>query len=216
MPLPRLFGPRKRPKVFCIGRNKTGTTSLGRALRDIGYKVGNQATAELLIYDYAQRNFRPIVEYCCTAEAFQDVPFSLPYTYQVLDYAFPGSRFILSIRDDEDEWYRSLIRFHQKRLGVQGKITKEHLSNDQYRYTGFVWEANRIIYNTPEDDPYNERILKEHYLRHNEDVIEYFKFRSDLLVINLKEPGSYQRFCDFLEAEPVYEEFPWLNRSDSG
>ncbi|HUW94309.1 MAG TPA: sulfotransferase [Anaerolineae bacterium] len=73
------------------------------------------------------------VEYCRGAEAFQDIPFSLRYTYQALDNAFPGSRFVLSVREDEDEWYRSLIRFHQKRLGIQGRITREHLVNDPYR-----------------------------------------------------------------------------------
>jgi hypothetical protein len=205
---------RKRRKVFCIGYNKTGTTSLARALRDLGYMVGNQATAELLIHHYAQRNFRPIVDYCRTAEAFQDIPFSLPYTYQILDHAFPGSRFVLSIRDDEDEWYRSRVRFTQKRLGIRGRITREHLLNDSYQYEGFIYEANRIVHDPPDDDPYNERVLKDHYLRHNWDVIWYFRFRDDLLVINLKETDSYHRLCEFLEVEPLYQDFPWLNRSN--
>jgi hypothetical protein len=204
---------RNRPKVFCIGRNKTGTTSLGKALRDLGYIVGNQATAELLIHEYARRDFRPIIEYSRTAEAFQDIPFSLPYTYQILDHTFPGSKFILSVRKNEDEWYQSLIRFHARRYDIEGKPQKKNLLNDTYRYKGFLWKANRIIYNTPEDDPYNETLLKEHYIRHNEAVIRYFKFRDDLLVVSLGEQGSYQRFCDFLEQEPVYEDFPWLNRS---
>ena len=211
--LKRMFGLIMRPKVFCIGRNKTGTTSLEMALKDLGYEVGNQATAELLLHDYAQRNFQSIVRYCNTAEAFQDIPFSLPYTYQIMDFAFPGSKFILSVRDSDDEWYASLIRFHQKRLGVRGTITKDDLIDDLYRYRGFIWEGTRVIYDTPEHDPYNERILKEHYRRHNEDVIEYFRYRSDLLVINLKEASSYQKFCDFLNVEPVYRDFPWLNRS---
>jgi hypothetical protein len=205
-----------RPKVFCIGHNKTGTTSLEKALRDLGYKVGNQATAELLIHDYAKRNFRPIVEYCRTAEAFQDIPFSLPYTYQILDYAFPGSKFILSVRDNEDEWYRSLIRFHQKRLGLRGKPTKEDLQHDPYRYIGFIWDATRIIFETPEDDPFHERIMKEYYFRHNADVIRYFRCRDNLLVINLKENDGYKRFCAFLDVEPVYNDFPWLNRTGFG
>jgi len=206
---------KRRPKIFCIGRNKTGTTSLEKALKDLGYEVGNQAKAELLIHEYDKRNFRAIVEYCYTAEAFQDIPFSLPYTYLVLDYAFPGSKFILSIRNDEEEWYQSLIRFHAKRYGIDGIPQKEHIFNDTYRYKGFIWEANRIIYDTPENDPFNETILKEHYLRHNEDVKKYFKFRDDLLVINIKENGSYHKFCDFLGRKPVYDNFPWLNRSSS-
>jgi hypothetical protein len=208
-----LFSHRERAKVFCIGRNKTATTSLKKALQDLGYKVGDQATAELLIHEYAQRNFRPIVEYCRTADAFQDIPFSLPYTYQAMDYAFPKSKFILSIRDSEDEWYHSLIRFHQKRLKLERGLTKEDFVNDPYRYKGFVWDANRIVYGTPEDDPFNEEILKAHYLKHNEEIVRYFKFRDDLLVINLKELGAYSKFCAFLDAEPVYDRFPVLNQS---
>jgi hypothetical protein len=57
--------------------------------------------------------------------------------------------------------------------------------------------------------------LKEHYLRHNEQITTYFKFRNDLLVINLKDPGSYRRFCTFLGAEPICESFPWLNRTSA-
>ena len=205
---------KKRPKVFCIGRNKTGTTSLEKALRDLGYRVGDQAKAELLIHHYAKRDFRPIIEYCNFAEAFQDIPFSLPYTYQILDYVFPKSKFVLSVRGNEDEWYDSLIRFHRKRLGVDGRISKTDLVNDTYRYKGFIWEVNRIVYNTPESDPYNEKILKRHYIKYNEDVIEYFRFKNNLLVINLSDENSYKKFCDFLEVEPVYDKFPWLNKSD--
>ena len=210
---PGLFGPRKRPKVFCIGRNKTGTTSLKRALEDLGYRVGDQATAELLIHEYAHRNWRPILDYCRTAEAFQDIPFSLPYTYQILDYAFPNSKFILSVRDSADQWYHSLVRFHMKRLNLDRPPTKEDWINDPYRYPGWCWDTNRIVYDTPEDDPYNETGLKEHYRRHNREVTRYFRLRDNLLVINLADRDSYYRFCQFLGREPLYDAFPWLNRS---
>ena len=82
------------PKIFGIGNNKTGTTSLSKAMSKLGYKVGNQKIAELLHKDWAQRNFTPIIEYCKTAEFFQDVPFSKPFTFIVLDQAFPNSKFI--------------------------------------------------------------------------------------------------------------------------
>jgi len=109
--------------------------------------------------------------------------------------------------------YQSLIRFHKKRLMIDRKPTKLDLMNDEYRYRGFLIEANRIIYNTPEDDPYNEKILKEHYLQYNKDVIRYFRLRNDLLMINLKNTGGYQQFCDFLGVELMSNDFPWLNRS---
>lgn len=68
-------------KFFCIGRNKTGTTSLKSAFEDLGYPVGNQRKAEILTGKYYfEGNFQPIVDYCKTAQVFQDVPFSYPNT----------------------------------------------------------------------------------------------------------------------------------------
>jgi hypothetical protein len=88
-------------KVFCIGRNKTGTTSLKRAFEDLGYPVGDQRKAEILTgKHYFDGNFQPIIDYCKTAQVFQDVPFSYPETYKYLDKAYPGGKFILTLRDD--------------------------------------------------------------------------------------------------------------------
>ena len=113
---------RKSQKIFCIGCNKTGTTSLERELIELGYILGDQRQAELL-YDahYFKKNFGPIIEYCRTAEAFQDAPFSCPETYKYLDKAFPNSKFILSVRDDPEQWYRSLTEFHAKSFN-EGKL----------------------------------------------------------------------------------------------
>ena len=68
---------KQKEKIFCIGFNKTGTTTLLHTLKELGYKMGNQARGELLFFDWYNRNFNPIVKYCKTADAFQDIPFSL-------------------------------------------------------------------------------------------------------------------------------------------
>lgn len=125
-------------KIFCIGRNKTGTTSLAQALTDLGYRVGDQRTAELLMEDWGQRDFKRIIQYCHTADAFQDIPFSLRYTFQAIDTAFPGSKFILSVRDSADQWYQSLVRFHSMRLenrtGIRRVPSIEDIKEDTYVY----------------------------------------------------------------------------------
>lgn len=51
------FGLRQNNKVFCIGANKTGTTSLEKALKDLGFKMGDQGAAQGLIESYKRRNF---------------------------------------------------------------------------------------------------------------------------------------------------------------
>lgn len=90
-------------KIFCIGRNKTGTTTIAHTLAELGYRVAPQRYAELLADDcYLRGKFGLIVEFCRYYNAFQDVPFSWPRTYRVLDEAFPNARFILTVRDSPE------------------------------------------------------------------------------------------------------------------
>ncbi|MES2568560.1 MAG: sulfotransferase [Verrucomicrobiota bacterium] len=201
-------------KIFCIGRNKTGTTSLKKALEDFGIRVGCQHTAEKLFPHYKERNFQPVIEYCASAEAFQDIPFSLPYTFIALDQAFPGSKFILTVRD-EDRWFDSLVRFQSKMHGRDGALcTVEDLRNDPYCYKGFVYETKKYAYCLPDDDLYNREIWIEHYRRHNAMVADYFRFRpDDLLTIDIGEASSYKALCRFLGRTPLYERFPWENQN---
>ena len=98
----------RKVKIFGVGYNKTGTTSLAYALESFGFRLGKQGKAELFLPITPGVIFRWIVKFCKKADAFQDIPFSLNYTYQVLDYSFPGSKFILTIRNSGDEWYDSL------------------------------------------------------------------------------------------------------------
>jgi hypothetical protein len=68
-------------KYFCIGRNKTGTTSLKKAFEDLGFIVGDQRAAELLAdRHYFDGDFEEIVKYCKTAQVFKNVPFSYSNT----------------------------------------------------------------------------------------------------------------------------------------
>ena len=204
---PKFVGKRK---IFCIGQNKTGTSSLAVALRELGITVPLTCLGEPLIHDWAKRDFRKIFHFCHTGQAFQDIPFSLPYTFQALDMRFPGSKFILTIRDSPEQWYSSLIRFHAKLFG-NGKVPdRNSLKRATYRYPGWMYEANRAIFPTPEDDLYNKEIMINHYNFHNQSVMEYFRHRtSDLLVINLAEKGSYAKFCEFIGKSCTREGFPW-------
>lgn len=205
----------KKEKVFGIGANKTGTTSLKSAMEELGYSIGNQRVAELLMYDYAIRDFSKIVDYCHTADFFQDIPFSKPYTYAILDHEFPNSKFILTIRDSAEQWYNSLISFHTNLWGEGGQTpSKEDLKKATYIYQGFPWHANRIHYNTPDHNPYKKEILIKSYLEHINSVKFYFRHRpGDLLIINVAEEGSYQKLCDFVGVKPVRENFPWKNKT---
>ena len=206
----------KKQKVFCIGSNKTGTTSLEKVLQDFGYKTGDQKEAELLVSDWAIRDFRRIIRHCETADAFQDIPFSLDYTYQALDHAFPGAKFILTIRNNSDEWYRSLIRFHGKLLGVDRIPTPNDLKNFVYHGKGYLWHVQRYVLGVDETNLYDENIYKKNYENHNSQIKEYFRYRKDdLLVINLSDPTAMQTLCSFLDIKFTGQEMPHLNSSQN-
>jgi len=201
-------------KVFCIGRNKTGTSSLELALKELGYKTGSQPQGEVLIRQWKDNNFSPIIELAKTADAFQDIPFSYDNTYKHLDLAFPNSKFILSVRNSPEEWYNSLVRFHSKLFGNGQIPTSTQLKNNTLHWKGWIYETMHNLYQTPENDPYNKEILINHYINYNKEVINYFKGKSNnLLVINLKEKDSYLKFCKFLEKNPIRNNFPHLNKS---
>lgn len=205
----------KKPKIFGIGVNKTGTTSLKLAMKDLGYTIGYQRKAEVLVEDWGRRNFKRIIRFCYSAEFFQDVPFSLPYTFQALDTEFPDSKFILTVRNSSEEWYSSITRFHAKKWGKDNKIpSREDLQKANYRGIGRPWRMNRLYYNSPETDPYNKTSLIKFYETHNQVVIDYFKNRPEkLLVINLTEKNSYGKLCTFLGVSPKSAGFPWANRT---
>src|SRR5690606_21421655 len=142
-----MFLKKKKTKVFCIGAGKTGTTSIEKALSDFGFKMGDQIKAELLLDDYAKRNFKAIIEYCKTADAFQDAPFCFQHTYQALDQSFPNSKFILTIRDSDDQWYQSLLNFHKKTVNKENKVPSwDDLNNSTYRYKGYRADVRKNVF----------------------------------------------------------------------
>ena len=202
-------------KIFCIGFNKTGTTTIEKTLKEFNFKLGNQIKGELLIFDWYKRDFKKIIKLCKTANAFQDVPFSLPFTYIILDQYFKNAKFILSIRNNEDQWYNSLTKFHSKLFSDGSAIpTCKQLKEAEYRYKGFVYQTFKLIYNTKDDDIYNKETLINLYNNHNYLVKEYFKSRPEkLIVINVSKKNDYFRLCEFLNIKPLRDDFPWKNKT---
>ena len=207
----------KQGKVFCIGFNKTGTTSLQAAMEELGYVFGDQRTAALLAPStWPSRGFGPIIEFCATAEAFVDALFSFPYTFQAMDAAFPGSQFILTVRSSPDEWHKSLITAHGKSFagGRVPPTARDLQQADRWLYKGRPWQMNRLLFDTPKDDPYQRSGLVSVYQNHNFSVIHYFRHRpNDLLVLDVSNESGYGLLCSFLDKKPTRKAFPHLNRS---
>jgi hypothetical protein len=204
-------------KIFCIGKNKTGTTSIEKIFKMAGYHVGSQNIGEGLMKFWKKNDFRPIIKFAkYGGEAFQDIPFSWPNTYRVLADNFPESKFILTIRDSGEEWYQSFIHFHSKLFGQGSLPTKYHLINADYNKKGWAWESFRLLHDSPEEDIYNKEILISDYNKHNQEVISFFSGTPErLLVVNLKDKDAAKRITDFLDLPFTLSEIPWENKTSN-
>jgi len=198
-------------KVFGIGYNKTGLTSLRYALKELKYKVGDRASVFRFINSWAKRDFNPIIEFCKTSDAFIDIPFSRSYTFQILDHVFTNSKFILTIRDYE-EWFDSFVRYNIKRYSsTDNPPTEQDFKNNNLVYKGFLWDLMKVSFG---DVPlFDKKAYVKIYNKHNEDIIDYFKFRKDLLILKVSDKQAYPMLCKFLDKPIINKDFPWKNKS---
>jgi len=175
----------KHPKVICIGWHKTGTSTLGDALLDLGYTV--TGAREDLAYSLLDGDIEPSLEIAKNFEALQDVPFAA--LFKELDKAFPNSKFILTVRD-EQAWLNS---------------AKKHFKNKNYKLHQWLY-GNGVIEG-------NEALYLERYKKHYKEVKTYFKDRpDDLLVMNLNKGDGWEKLCAFLNKSIPKKAFPNSNK----
>lgn len=109
---------------------------------------------------------------------------------------FPGSKFILTIRDSA-RWLRS---YHNA-------VSKQPAARLRDRE-----KARREIYGFTYAEATDEKLIAR-FERHNAEVKKYFSDRpGDLLVVNWEEGDGWDQVCSFL-GEPVPKKpFPHANR----
>lgn len=111
--------PIKGPKVFCIGFHKTGTTSLGEALKLLGY---HHTTFYKRVFDnYENRETEQILQYAEKYDSFDDVPWFKEDMIPILDQHFPNSKFIYLERNEE-EWVKSFENWSFKLSGRRANM----------------------------------------------------------------------------------------------
>jgi len=174
-----------RPKVFCIGFHKTGTTSLKMALTELGYRVaGPFGRSDRDIAETVEAKARQIIP---RYDAFQDNPW--PIIYRFLDREYPGSKFILTVRPTA-KWITSVV---------------DHFSGS--RPAMREW-----IYGPGKGDPEgNEAVYVERYERHNREVLDYFRDRPDDLIVFDIAGDGWEKLCTFLGHPVPDRPFPWKN-----
>jgi Sulfotransferase domain len=164
-------------KLFCIGLNKTGTTSIGDAFRILGYSRlgwrGNiSAPLTLRVHEGKLDGFMPLL---MQYDAFEDLPW--PLIYDKVDSWYPNAKFVLTVRKNEDVWLKSI---------------QKHIAR------GSNWVGHFLIYGSYDPVKDAEMYLAK-YRAHNEAVRAHFAGRPDKMIEMCFEDGDgWDKLCDFL------------------
>jgi hypothetical protein len=184
---------RRKGKIFCVGWHKTGTTSIGMALRRLGYEVAGwrRDISTALTLNWHDADFEPIIDEAMRFDAFEDWPW--PLVFREMDRAFPEAKFILTRRLDTPTWVRS---------------AQAHVARQRRPWAGLF-----LIYGS--NDPSSDAaILAGRYERHNQEVRAHFADRpAKLLELCFECGDGWEDLCAFLGKDVPAEPFPHANKS---
>ena len=184
--------------VFGIGLSKTGTSSLDRALNMLGIPSIHYPHDAATFRQLAKGDYRLSV-----LERYQgvtDIPVA-PF-YPQLDAVFPGTKFILTVRD-EGRWLDSIANHCQF-------MQEWAARDDQFRrFNDFIVAR---VYGRHDFD--RERFLHV-YREHEAAVRRYFADRpNDLLVLDVCCGNGWDLLCQFLGVSAPARAFPHANRRE--
>lgn len=185
-------------KVFGVGLSKTGTTSLTRALESLGYRTNHFPFFALRYRGTGlQMDFRKIDRW----DACTDSPIAL--FFRELDQAFPGSKFILTVRDLE-AWLRSCERNHT--------WPGNYVRNRAVRHLPLVRRILALHGQVFGSECFDRDSFTKAYYDHLAAVTHYFADRpDDFMIMDICNGDAWEKLCAFLGREVPQEEFPIRN-----
>jgi hypothetical protein len=172
-------------KILCVGFHKTGTTSLQAALSTLGFSVCSgrtEAAAQMAEGEYDSL-WRLTERY----DAFRDNPW--PLLYREFDERWPGSRFILTWRE-ESLWLQSVLR----------------------HFGATSTPMRRLIYGAGSPTGHEAAYLRR-YRDHNRAVAHYFRQGKALVSLNWEQGDGWRQLCQFLDRPIPPMPFPHLNKA---
>lgn len=180
-----------RAKVFGIGLSRTGNFSLNAAFRILGYE-----SIHFPIHLFTIDNQHLLID-VNRASPYDSMTAVWPF-YKQLDQAFPGSKFVLTIRKTEP-WLES-CRSHFKYPPVTGDAQRDQI-------------LQRLRAQTYTTSTFASDSFLKAFHRHFSEVTEYFSDRSeDLLILELSGGHEWTSLCNFLALPVPNRAFPWKNR----
>tara|TARA_R110002073_G_scaffold289878_8_gene454800 strand:+ start:10830 stop:12257 length:1428 start_codon:yes stop_codon:yes gene_type:complete len=185
-----------KPKVFGLGLSRTGTRSLTGALQVLGWDTSHYPIDEDTYTELANGQYDlTLLKYY---DGLTDIT-TIPY-YQQFDKMYPGSKFILTVRDKES-WLRSCQNHWFNRPAF--KQTDDPDEETHLLVRQLLRAAVYGCYN------YVPERFSWVYDRHVRDVMEYFKDRpNDLLVIDICNGEGFDKLAPFLDRPLPAQPFP--------
>lgn len=175
-------------KIIGVGFQKTGTSTLREALKILDFKVKD--TTPRALVPILRGNYDKIRRILDGYDAMEDTPWYM--IYRELDQMYPGSKFILTIRDP-DTWYTSVAK---------------HIGDLRAAHHEWIYGRGKGL--PVEDRDHTISV----YNKHNEEVMQYFKNRpGELLILDFTRGDRWEKLCAFLGKDVPGVPFPHYNKT---
>lgn len=183
-------------RVLGAGLSRTGTKSLNKAMRILGYRSIHFDTQFTVLLQLAGKDGRLELGQYDDVDAVFDTPPALFYREFMARY--PGLKIILSTRN-EDDWWRSIKR-NLNQLPVNGPLDYSR----GWRWPATTWYQRILSFGWQQP---NEFIYRKRYREHNEAVRAYVR-PGDLLEIDVTAGQGWRELCSFLGKDIPERPFP--------
>ncbi len=208
-----------RPKVFGIGLSRTGTTSLTHALTIMDYRTNHFPHDDEFrreVTDYLEQGgdrleLSVLNEY----DALTDLPICC--IYEGLDRAYPGSKFILTVRDKET-WLASAQRLWEQ-VGAPIMLNSPESVEAQFAsYVGKKLEERTIghdinVGKSDDATTFDRDTMSQFFDAYHAGVREYFKDKpGQLLEFQIVNGEGWEKLAPFLNEPVPSEPFPFEMR----
>lgn len=175
--------------IFGIGLSKTGTNSLNEALTLAGHPSVHFPSCELMLAGKFDEAFNGAV-------AATDI--SVTAFYRELDETYPGSKFILTVRDRQS-WLQS-IETHMLRRPAESLVPGHPIG-----------DVRQLVYGMR---GFDRGAFEAAYDLHRAAVLAYFNGRDDdLLIMDVCGGDGWDVLCPFIGVRAPRRAFPSLNKT---
>lgn len=204
---------KKNPKIFIIGANKTGTTTIRELFREMNFNVAPQQDQENYFdeiirkkHNFNQDQFDEKVKlYIDKYQVFQDQPFSIKNFYREIYKLYPNS-FYIHLNREPNEWYKSLYKNLLRYTNTKDlkDLDLKKLKDNDYIRKGYLFDTvmNYFPENTSLEEA-NEKLKMKSFMilnfeKRNNKIREFFKNSKKFIEINVKDEKDNSKIVKLL------------------